>query len=355
MQEQEKFSERLTTVFDKKILPILVLLILPPVISEVLYGSVPLSLLFTIIPDIGLLGCGALLIRFIVVSRKLRDTSIVLLGLSLALAIEFAIKQTSLAPIITSSDPNGYGRVYGINLIYMIWAVVYESIWGFYIPIKMFDFIFPDRKDDPMFGFIGFVITGIGFSLGVYASWYTWTQLIYPIYYNTTAYVPNYTTMLQGLIISIILIYIALRNKTTDKRIKTLEPIPHIVLIGVTMFVISLSWFGLLLFAYGVFPTIPIEQPILFSLIMIVVASVALFYWPKSTHWTDSTSIVVLFSVLLASMFAGTITSGISQPLDILSKIVFDFIAVLALVFLYQKYQSQSEKDIPKKKNRIKI
>ena len=71
--------------------------------------------------------------------------------------------------------------------------------------------------------------------------------------------------------------------------------------------------------------------------------------------WTDSTSIVVLFSVLLASMFAGTITSGISQPLDILSKIVFDFIAVLALVFLYQKYQSQSEKDIPKKKNRIKI
>lgn len=354
MQAQNSFSEKLKILFDQKILPVIFLLLLPPVVSELLYGSISISILLAIIPDIGLYGCGALMIRFLIVRRKLRNTSIILLGLSLAFLVEFLIKQTALSPLPGLTTQNPYGRVFNINIIYLIWALVYESVWGIYIPIKLFDLVYPSKKEDDLLGVLGFIMAGIGFLLGAYGSWFTWTQIAYPSYFNSAPFQPSYTSLGQGIIIAIILAYLALKNIKSDEKPKTTEPLPPVSLIGLTFFVISLSWFGLLLFAYNLFPTIPIVQPILFSIIMLVVASVGLFYWTRSEYWTDHTTLIVIFCTLLASMSAGIITNGISLPIDVLGKFIFDFIAIIGLVILY--YMIEPDKVVSTgKKKRIPI
>lgn len=293
------------------------------------------------------------MIRFLVVHRNLKNTSIILLGLSFAFLVEFIIKQTALAPLPGLTSQEMYGRVFDINIVYLLWALVYETIWGIYIPLKIFDLVYPTKKEDDLIGVLGFIVAGIGFILGAYASWFTWTQIAYPVYYNTTPYLPSNTSLAQGVIIAGILVYLALINKKTDEKPKIDEPLPAIPLIGLTFFFISLAWFGLLLFAYDFFPTIPMYQPIIFGVIMLVVATIALFYWPSSSYWKNSTTVIVILCALLASMLAGVITSGVYLPVDVLGKSIFDLVAVIALVILFKVVDTETV--VSTKKKRIPI
>src|SRR5579862_7045872 len=105
----------------RRIGPAFALLLLSPIIAEVLYGATRLSVIFVLIPEIMTWGCAALLIRECVRRWRKGWPSMLLMGLALAVAEECIIQQTSIAPLVGLAE-HAYGRVWGVNWIYFLWA-----------------------------------------------------------------------------------------------------------------------------------------------------------------------------------------------------------------------------------------
>ena len=329
-------------LFEQDILPILTLLILPPLLAEVLYGSTYLSVLFLIIPEIGIYGCYNVIVRYLINRYELNNIAILLFGIVFALFEQGLIRQTALAPLAVIAPEGSYGRFYDVNWIYLIWSLGYQGIWGVFIPQKMYELLFPKQKNK--IKIFGIILALFAFLISCIAEWYSWTQIAYPQYNNTQAYQPSQNILLGFLITITLLIILAFIFKTNKKKkIKNEEKIPYIILICLTTFILALSWFWLLLFAFGAFPSIPLFQPIIFSIIIAFVAYTGLSYWSKSSYWTDATSIAVISSVLGASMLAGFVTTGITNDIDIFAKIIFDIFAMVILISWYKKMVNEQK------------
>ena len=106
------------------------LLILAPVISEVLSGSTRLSILFVLIPEVMVWGCGALLCRELVRRWRGGATSLLMLGLALSIAEEFIIQQTSIAPLPFPAPMRAMAATLGVNWLYFLFMLGFESVCG---------------------------------------------------------------------------------------------------------------------------------------------------------------------------------------------------------------------------------
>src|SRR5579871_4812002 len=99
MEGRKDFAESAQGTW-RRLGPALSLAVLAPVVSEVLFGATRLSVIFVLIPQIAVWGCGTLLCRELVRRRRGRWLSLGLLGLALAVAEECLIQQTSFAPMV---------------------------------------------------------------------------------------------------------------------------------------------------------------------------------------------------------------------------------------------------------------
>ncbi len=160
--------------------PIWTLLILAPVIGEVLSGSTRLSVLFVLIPEIMVWGGGALLCRELVRRWRAGGTSLLLLGLALSIAEEFIIQQTSIAPLPFPGVNSAYGRYLGVNWIYLLFMLGFESVWVVLIPVQVTELIFPNHREEPWLRKRGVIATCIAFLIGCRIAWYGWTQQARP-------------------------------------------------------------------------------------------------------------------------------------------------------------------------------
>jgi hypothetical protein len=110
--------------------PILTLLLLSPLVAEVLFGATHITTLFIFVPQIDTRGCGTLIIRYLVRRYHRGWMAVVLLGIAFVMAEECVIQQTSLAPLVGVDPDHAYGRALGVNWVYLLWALGYESIWA---------------------------------------------------------------------------------------------------------------------------------------------------------------------------------------------------------------------------------
>ena len=168
--------------------PVVALLLLSPVIGEVLFGATRISTLFVLIPQIGTWGCASLLIRDLVRRRHGGWLAILLLGIALAVAEECVIQQTSLAPLVGADPHHLYGRALGVNWVYFLWALGYESVWIVVLPVQFTELIFPARRDEPWLGTRGLVISALAFALASFVAWYSWTQVFLPKFFPELVY-----------------------------------------------------------------------------------------------------------------------------------------------------------------------
>jgi len=115
--------------------PALALVFLAPFIGEVLSGATRVSVIFALVPDEMMVwGCGALLIRELVRRRGGRWPSLLSLGLGLSIAEEFLIQQTSLALLPLPGALAHDGRAWGVNWIYFLYMLGFESVWVVLVP-----------------------------------------------------------------------------------------------------------------------------------------------------------------------------------------------------------------------------
>lgn len=153
----------------RRLAPTWTLLFLAPLIAEVLSGATRFRALFVFPIEVCVWGGGALLIRHARQRWNLGWASVLALALALAMAEETVIQQSSLAPLVIMLKGEVYARAFGVNYLYLLWALVYESIYVVFVPICLTELIFPDRREYAWMGKPGVGATMAFFALA--ASW----------------------------------------------------------------------------------------------------------------------------------------------------------------------------------------
>ena len=152
--------------------PVITLLLLSPIVTNLLFGSIPVSNAFAVLPSVAAWGLGVLLIRELARRRGLGWPAILILGVALAVAEECVFLQTSLLPLIGVDPDRVYGRAFGVNWPYLLWALGYESLWAVALPILLVEWMYPKCHDRPWMGRRGFAIAAVIFVLAGLLRWY---------------------------------------------------------------------------------------------------------------------------------------------------------------------------------------
>jgi hypothetical protein len=322
----------------RRVGPVVTLLLLAPIIVEFLFGSTHLSTFYLILPQIGVYGCGALIIRNLARRRGRGWVAIALMGVAFAIVLECLILQTALAPLFVAMDPcHIYGRALGVNWVYLLYALGYESLWAIVLPIQVSELLFPDRRDDLWLGRWGLVVASVVFLLASIATWYLWGQAVHKFVPG-----PGYQAPLLAIGLALLgtvaLVAIALVPQTASgARPVTERRAPRPWLVGLAAFWLALFWFALVVFAVGVAPAVPAIAPAVVAFLLAALTFGAVRRWSSRSGWGDAHRLALVSGPLLASMLAGCLVSGVSLPMDWIGKLALDGLAIVGLIWMRWK------------------
>ncbi len=316
--------------------PAFVLLLVSPIVVEVLFGSTYVTIFDSLLVEIPFYGGGALLIREVVRRRRLGWEALVALGIAFAVFEEFLVIQTSVSPLlfVGSRSLFVYGRLFGVNWVYAAWAVGYESLWGIVLPVYLTELAFPGQRAEPWLGRPGLLLAGLLFLFGSLAAWAVYTREVVPaalgyVYSPSPVVLGLASALIVGLVAAVLAPTRPLGNRRWPRAVAA-RPWT----LGGAAFGLGLLWFGLVAFAFDLFPRVP---PVASLGVAVVLAGVALTFLGGASarpDWSDRHRLAVAFGALLASMIAGYWASGISGTINLVGKGAFDGVAVVLLVLL---------------------
>jgi hypothetical protein len=340
--------------------PAAALVVLAPVISEVLFGATRVSVLFALVPQIAIWGCGTLVIRYAVRRGRRGWASLLLLGLALAVAEECIIQQTSLAPLVGLAG-DGYGRVWGVNWVYFLWALGFESVWVVVLPVQLTELIFRNRRAELWVGRCGLVIASVAWVLGSFVAWYTWTQVARTEVFHMPEFQPPLLYLAAAGAAIVFLAAAAFGLVRRERRHPGAAlghsganrpehgrsaPLPWLA--GVVSFVLGTPWCALVLLGFGAVPSLPYGIPLFLGATWGLLAFVVMKRWTSSPGWTDLHRFSVVFGGVLACMAAGFVVFAVGGALliDWVGKAVLNLIAVALLATLGHRLRSERPPDI---------
>lgn len=319
--------------------PALTLAILSPLIAEVLSGATKFSVIFALVPEILTWGCGALVIREVVRRWRGGWTSMLLLGLGISIAEEFVIQQTSLAPLPFPGALVAYGRAWGVNWIYFLFMLGFESVWVVLVPVQVAELIFSRHRDEPWLRTRGLIIAAILFLLGSRIAWYAWIKRVRPMIFHLPPYHPGAVTIGSGLAaiaLLALLAYLVRRVGTgAPNRAHAAPPVWLAVVLG---FALGCPWYVLMSFVFR-----PTEPHVPFGVVMVcgvvwgVLVYLLLGRWVHSACWTDVHRWALAFGAALLCMAAGFMGSSTWKPVDLYGKAVLNVLAVIAFFLLLSR------------------
>jgi hypothetical protein len=317
--------------------PIWTLLVLAPVISEVLSGSTRLSILFVLIPEIMVWGGGALLARELVRRWRAGAASLLCLGLALSVAEEFLIQQTSIAPLPFPGATADFARFWGVNWLYLLFMLGFESVWVVLIPVQITELIFPDRRDQPWLRPRGLIATCIVFLVGSRVAWYGWTQQARPRL-HAAPYHPPAALILIGLAAIAALIFAAylLRGHSRSGQIDSRQPANH-WLIGFKAFIFAAAWFELIGLIFAPHPGVAVWIPLVAGSIWALIAFAIVRYWSAAKDWRDIHRFALSFGAVLGCMAMSDISAAGWTRVDLVAKFGFQFLGVVGFLLLGRK------------------
>jgi hypothetical protein len=317
--------------------PIIALLLLAPIVSEVLFGGTRISFLFALIPEIGAWGAGALIIRYVARRFGLRWPGILTLGLALGIAEECVIQQTSLAPL-TGLAQAEYGRVWGVNWVYFLWALGYWSVWAVLVPIQLVDLIFSGRRAEPWFGIRGFCRACVSFSIASFMAWFMWAKRARVQVFHMPPYdpPPAYISLALAVIAVLAAAAIGLPALREPRKATSGHRAPKPVLAGAAAFLLGLPWVSLVLLGFGAAPHLPFRLVLATSVAWAGLALVLMRRWSSSLAWHDIHRFAAVSGAIAACMVGGFIMFAVggALPVDWIGKLVLNVAAAGLLVSL---------------------
>lgn len=336
--ESAQTSTRVSKIHYKG--PIWTLLLLAPLIGEVLSGSTRLSFLFAFIPETMVWGCGALLCRELVRRWRAGATSLLLLGLALSIAEEFVIQQTSLAPLPFPGANALYGRAWGVNWVYFLFMLGYESVWVAVVPVTITELIFPARRSQPWLRKGGLIATCVVFVLGCYIAWFAWTQRARPNL-HAAIYRPPFIAVASGIAAILLLGYAASALRDAGGEMAAAHSavrsplvahplIPWIA--GIAAFVIGCAWFKLIAMLFT-----PVHSPAWLPMTTGAAGALcayALFRALSSRTWTDMERWAASFGAVMACMSVSYLSTAGWKHSDLVFKAILNALAAICLLWL---------------------
>ena len=312
----------------------LTLMLLAPLLTEVLPGATRLSSIFVLPIEIFVWGGGALLIRYALRRWRLGWPAMLLMAFALALAEECIIQQTSVAPLVIHIKGVEYARALGINYVYLIWALLYESVFVVVVPIYLVELIFASRRERLWINKGGMFAVIALFVLGSFLAWFSWTRIARPKFFHLPIYTPPVGTTVIALLVIAGLIVVAFRSG--GKRVvRSMKPPP-----GWLLFIAGGLWstalFGLLLMAFGIAPEFPVLLSVSWGIVLFLIGLLLLPRWALDT----SGIYILLFGTILGSMAVSFV--GFGGGKDLYFKIIVDVIALLLLILLGRRILTSS-------------
>jgi hypothetical protein len=319
------------------------LVVLAPFTVDVLYGATTIGTAIAILAEIGSYGLAALLARAVARRQDGGFRVIVLLGVAFALAAEFFVVQTSLAPLGVLEPYPDYGRAAGVNWPYLVWALGYESLWGIVIPIQLTELTFPLHRTSAWLGARGCAVLTILLVLGAGADWYNWTQVVVPDFLHEQVYLPPLITVLCGWVVVLVLVLGALLLRPAQRvraNADSARPAPAPAVAGMAAAGAAFLWFTLTVswaMSGAWARAVPAFVPLLLALILATTCALVARRWARSAGWSDGHRLAVLSGALVAAMAEGFVSNDLTDPVNLIGKIVLNAIAVGALVLLARK------------------
>lgn len=327
----------------KRSAPAFTLVLMAPLLAEVLPGATRFSSLVVLPIEVCVWGGGALMIRYAVRRWRLGWLNLVLLGVALALAEECLIQQTSLAPMVLQLKGEVYARVAGVNYVYLLWALVYETVFVVFLPVYLVELIFPNRREGLWVSKGGLVVAGSFFLLGSFLAWFSWTQIARVKVFHLPAYNPPMGAVLVAVVAIGGLMFSALgpfRSPLTREAMPLKPPAP--LLVGVISALWAALWYGLVLLAFGIAPSFPPSVAVVAGLLMAAGILFMLPRWTVDPHWRHGHAFAVIFGAMLGSMMVSFIGFIGAARADLYFKIVVNILAVALMVALGFKVRTQS-------------
>jgi len=331
----------------RRIGPAFALLLLSPIIAEVLYGATRLSVIFVLIPEIMTWGCAALLIRECVRRWRKGWPSMLLMGLALAVAEECIIQQTSIAPLVGLAE-HAYGRVWGVNWIYFLWALGYESVWVVLVPVALTELLYPERGDRCWLRTRGLVIASVVFVVGAFMAWYGWTQRARVKVFHMPPYTPPPLYLVAGAAVILLLILAAYllpsAQPREDRRQTHSTPSPATA--GLVICMLGVPWTAFVLLGFGSLPTIPFVPVLAAGIAWAAITFLLIRRWTSSANWGETHRFALAFGGILACMLGGFVVFKVGGALrtDWIGKAVMNAAAVAWLLSVRRRLKLRKER-----------
>jgi hypothetical protein len=322
--------------------PIWTLLLLAPFVAEVLSGSTRTSILFVYLPEVMVWGVGALLCRELARRWQAGGVSLLLLGLALSIAEEFIIQQTSLAPIPFPGSHPDYGRMWGLNLVYLLFMLAYESVWVVVVPVQLTELFFPQRAAQPWLRKRGAIVGCVVFLLGSRIAWYGWTQQARPRL-HAAPYSPPLGLILTGLLTIGLLVAVAwlARNLGRSSPGNGRRTAP-VWLVALTAFVMASAWFDLITQYFIPKPVEPFWIAIIAGAAWAALAFTLFVWWSSRQAWREVHRFAAASAAALACMASPYWTISTWPKIDMIGKMIFDALALVGIFILARKVFARS-------------
>src|SRR5438067_415131 len=280
--------------------PALLLAFLAPMFTEVLPGATRFSAIFVFPIELAVWGGGAVIARAIVRKLGLGWWSLLLFGLALAIAEEFLIQQTSVAPLVIRLKGETWARAFGVNYIYLLWALVYESVWVVLMPTLAVELVFPERRREPWLSGAGAIVTAALFAIGCFFAWFSWTQIARTKVFHQPPYVPPLGWVAFAFIAITLLILFALRLPSKGSGRSLPPPRPWLLsLIGAGWAVL---WYGLVVLAFGIDPAFPEAAAGAGGLFIVALLLIFMPRWAAHPKWSRAHDFALIAGSLTSSM-----------------------------------------------------
>jgi hypothetical protein len=321
-----------------RLAPVAALVFLAPVIAELLFGIVRLSNLWLLLPEMGVYGLGAVIVRDVARRRGLGWNALLLFGLAFAVALEGVILQTSLTPqFFPPGGSASFGWAFGVQWLYLVAMVVYESVFAIVIPVQLGELLFPARRHEPWLARGELAAACAVFLVASVGVWWLWHHVGLPRYGPSDYRVPPSAVGL-ALLGAVSLAAGALKLRPRPRRDppagrRAWSP----WLLGPLAFGFTLPWFILVALPFvdprplaGAPPLVPLGLGLAWA----ALAYLGVSYVSTGRAWHDSQRLALIFGALLASMLGGFLFVLAASPLDQIGKLGFDLLAAVLLAYL---------------------